>query len=195
MQSKQVTVLLTWRLMPNVFVHLVPGSVLLLPDDDFSVIWTRSQDVSEHGMSPGYLPNGAFMAADTETEMRTNRVNQLPLPVLRLRWICWWITFINITTSEVIRPISSWFSIVPSEVGDENLASIPDIKDLHGAIGGTRSKPSPVVIHLSIVLPNAQDKHYIRVTQVCDVCVQPGYTFIPFASHANVLRVYKHNMF
>lgn len=58
--------------------------------------------------------------------------------------------------TEVTQPISPalvrWFSILPSEVCYKDLASISDIKDLYGAIRGTGSESSTVVVHLGIVL-------------------------------------------
>ncbi len=40
-----------------VFIHLVPGAVLLLPDDHLPVVGAGGQDVSIHGVSPGHLPH------------------------------------------------------------------------------------------------------------------------------------------
>lgn len=62
MSKNSQTKLLTGRLVPRVFIHLVPSTVLLFPDDDFSVVRTRSQNVAEHWVSPCNLPHGTFMA-------------------------------------------------------------------------------------------------------------------------------------
>ena len=48
--------------MSGVFVHLVPGAVVLLPDDDLAVVGARGQDVTIHGVGPRYLPHWTLMA-------------------------------------------------------------------------------------------------------------------------------------
>ena len=48
--------------MSCVFVHLVPGAVLLLPDDDLAVVRARGQDVTVHGMGPCHLPHRTLVA-------------------------------------------------------------------------------------------------------------------------------------
>lgn len=58
--------LLTWWLVSTVLIHLVPGSVLLLPDDDFTVVGTGSQNVAEHRVSPRHLPHGTLMATQIQ---------------------------------------------------------------------------------------------------------------------------------
>lgn len=53
--------------MSGVLVHLVPGSVLLLPDDDLTVVGAGSQNVAKHRVSPRDLPHGTLVAARTRT--------------------------------------------------------------------------------------------------------------------------------
>ena len=52
--------------MSRVFVHLVPGAVLLLPDDDLAVVRARGQDVTVHGVGPCHLPHRTLMAERSE---------------------------------------------------------------------------------------------------------------------------------
>lgn len=47
---------------------------------------------------------------------------------------------------------------LPSEVCHQDLSSVPDIKDLDGAIGGTGGESSPVIIHLGIMLKQKQEQ-------------------------------------
>lgn len=54
---------LTRGLMSSVLVHLVPGAILLLPDNDFTVVGAGSQNVAKHGVSPSDLPHWPLMAA------------------------------------------------------------------------------------------------------------------------------------
>lgn len=56
----------TWRLVSGVFIHLVPGSVLLFPDDDLTVVGAGGQNIAEHWVSPRNLPHGTLMATQTE---------------------------------------------------------------------------------------------------------------------------------
>lgn len=64
-ELRYIDVIPTRRLVSGVFIHLVPGSVLLLPDYDFTVVGTGSQDVAKHRMSPRHLPHGTLMSAQT----------------------------------------------------------------------------------------------------------------------------------
>lgn len=63
--------------MSGVFIHLVPGSVLLLPDDDFTVVGTGSQNVAEHRVSPRYLPNGTLVATQKQRPTFSSHVTPL----------------------------------------------------------------------------------------------------------------------
>lgn len=58
----------TGRVVARVLVHLIPGAVLLLPDDHLPVVGAGRQDVAVHGVSPGHLPHGTLVAAKTESE-------------------------------------------------------------------------------------------------------------------------------
>lgn len=55
--------------MSSVLVHLVPGAVLLLPDDDFSVVGAGGQNVAKHGVSPSNLPHRTLVATQTESRL------------------------------------------------------------------------------------------------------------------------------
>lgn len=52
--------------MSSVLVHLVPGAVLLLPDDDFTVIGAGGQNVAKHRVSPSNLPHRTLVATQTQ---------------------------------------------------------------------------------------------------------------------------------
>lgn len=60
---------LTWRLVASVLVHLVPGAVLLLPDDDFTVVGAGGQKVAKHRVSPSNLPHRTLVAAQTQSRL------------------------------------------------------------------------------------------------------------------------------
>lgn len=60
----------TGRVVARVFIHLIPGAVLLLPDDHLPVVGAGRQDVAVHGVSPGHLPHGTLVAAETELELK-----------------------------------------------------------------------------------------------------------------------------
>ena len=44
-------------------VGLLPGAILLFPDDDFPVIGAGREYIAIHGVGPGHLPHGTLMAA------------------------------------------------------------------------------------------------------------------------------------
>lgn len=52
----------TGGVVVGVLKELVPDPVALLPDYHFAVVGGASEDVSEFRVSPGDLPNGAFVA-------------------------------------------------------------------------------------------------------------------------------------
>lgn len=58
--------------MACVFIHLVPGAVLLLPDDHLPVVGAGRQDVAVHGVSPGHLPHRTLMTAQRD-RMNSNK--------------------------------------------------------------------------------------------------------------------------
>ena len=50
------------RIVVRVLIDFVPCAIGFLPDDDFSVVATRSKHVAIHRVSPGKLPYWTFMA-------------------------------------------------------------------------------------------------------------------------------------
>lgn len=57
----------TWGVVACVFIHLIPGAVLLFPDDHLSVVGAWRQEVAIHGVSPGHLPHWTLMTAKNDT--------------------------------------------------------------------------------------------------------------------------------
>lgn len=49
--------------MARVLVHLIPRPVFFFPNDHFSVIGARGQNVAIGGMCPGHLPHRTFVSA------------------------------------------------------------------------------------------------------------------------------------
>lgn len=47
-------------------VGLLPGAILLFPDDDFPVVGAGREYIAIHGVGPGHLPHGTLMAARRE---------------------------------------------------------------------------------------------------------------------------------
>lgn len=73
---------------------LLPGAVLLFPDDDFPVIGAGRQDIAIHGVGPGHLPHGTLVTARggdrTEAAQRPQEPGPLPGTVLdRTEWLPW----------------------------------------------------------------------------------------------------------
>lgn len=55
---------------------------------------------------------------------------------------------------------------LPSEVCHKDLPSVSDVKDLDGAVRRTGGEPSPVVVHLGIVLKQTEQnvKTWVRTS-------------------------------
>lgn len=52
--------------------------------------------------------------------------------------------------------------VSPSQIGHEYLPTVPDVKDLDGAVGGTGGEARSVIIHLSIVLPQTETESQVK---------------------------------
>ena len=61
-----------------VLVCLLPRAVLLLPDDDFPVVGAGREYIAIHGVGPGHLPHGTFMAARREVRGCSNGQKRNP---------------------------------------------------------------------------------------------------------------------
>lgn len=109
-----------------VFIHLIPGAVLLLPDDHLPVVGAGCQDVAVHGVSPGHLPHWTLMAVNRVLELELNRLHG--------------------------NPSFSWVLHIPPQISHKDLPSVFDVKDLYRAIRGAGGQSGAVIIHLSIML-------------------------------------------
>lgn len=49
-------------------------------------------------------------------------------------------------------------SALPSQVGHQNLAAVPHVKDLDGAVGRAGGQSRPIIVHLGIVLRQEEEK-------------------------------------
>lgn len=61
---------------------------------------------------------------------------------------------------------SSAYDTLPSQVRNEDLPSIPNVKDLHGPVRRTGRQASAIVIHLSIVLQGDEE----AAVSACECC-------------------------
>lgn len=77
-------------------MSLLPRAVFLLPDNDFPVIGTGSQDVAIHGVGPGYLPYWPLMSAREGVGMlRGSEDSQCYLPLERQQNVPMVLVFLN----------------------------------------------------------------------------------------------------
>ena len=67
-------------------VGLLPGAILLFPDDDFPVVGARREYIAIHGVGPGHLPHGTLMAARREGQrlFRWAKRRQGTLPAVQM---------------------------------------------------------------------------------------------------------------
>lgn len=49
-------------------------------------------------------------------------------------------------------------SVLPSQVGHQNLAAVPHVKDLNSAVRRAGGESRPIIIHLGIVLRQEEEK-------------------------------------
>lgn len=73
-------------------VGLLPGAILLFPDDDFPVVGAGREYIAIHGVGPGHLPHGTLMAARREGQRlfrwAKGRQGTLPATTLdRSEWL------------------------------------------------------------------------------------------------------------
>lgn len=67
-------------------VGLLPGAILLFPDDDFPVVGAGRENIAIHGVGPGHLPHGTLMAARREGQrlFRWAKRRQGTLPAVQM---------------------------------------------------------------------------------------------------------------
>lgn len=82
--------------MIGMFMCIFPLTIYFLPDDYFSIIGTRSKDVSIHWVSPCYLPYWTFMSTNSQrfflqaisgkcNYMQSGMQQRFPLIIKRIR--------------------------------------------------------------------------------------------------------------